>query len=281
MNKMFVVSAVGTSLLRNFVADGKTRDVVDRYKMVDWDRLRVDDQRNIYPDGYICQVSREESLRNPLKMFLSSNPRRYSAEINGIEAVLDLYPQPRSDIEILLYASQTCNSMLCAEVIKDVLKSMGYTYIDVVLVKALRSVDEFEEGVIELLDKVVRNIVEKSRKGYKVIVSATPGFKAETAFLSIASLLTEAPSIYIHESFNKPIQLPIIPIKIDIDKIKKVIDIFKEDRCIDKGDAIALYGLSEEVIENYRFMGIVEERREKGAICVRRWIQKVIELYIK
>jgi putative CRISPR-associated protein (TIGR02619 family) len=274
MQRIVIVSAVGTSLLRNFVVSSRFRDVIEKFSMHDWDRASVDDPRNAYPDGQICKAFRDEELFEKLKLFALENPVRALAEVNGVEAVLTESPLPRGAIDIILFTTQTCNSMLCAYIAKEVLKSMGYNTIEIVEVKALRNTDEFDEGLLELLDKVVERIESYMMRGYRVVISATPGFKAETAFLTVVAMLLGAPSIYIHESFKAPVTLPALPIKVDIENLSDVLKLFKESECVDKGVAVNALG---ERLEHYLFIQILKEK-PGGEVCLRTWLSKLLKI---
>jgi putative CRISPR-associated protein (TIGR02619 family) len=272
--RLAIASTVGTSLLRNFVADTRFRSIVDRFAMVDWDRVAVDDPRNTYPSGVICRALKNVELLAKLEQFALENPVRALAEVNGIEATLTKFPTPRGAVDVVLIASQTCNSLLCAQIARKVLKAMGYSNVEVVEVRALKSVDEFDEGLLELLDKVVEHIEGYLKRGYKVVVSATPGFKAETAFLTIVAMLLGIPSIYIHESFKAPVTLPVLPIRVDTATLSEVLELFRSSNCVDKGVAINVLG---EKLSEYLFTQIITEK-PGGEVCLRVWLSKLLKI---
>lgn len=272
--RLAIASTVGTSLLRNFVADTRFRSIVDRFAMVDWDRVAVDDPRNTYPSGVICRALKNVELLAKLEQFALENPVRALAEVNGIETTLTKFPTPRGAVDVVLIASQTCNSLLCAQIARKVLKAMGYSNVEVVEVRALKSVDEFDEGLLELLDKVVEHIEGYLKRGYKVVVSATPGFKAETAFLAIVAMLLGIPSIYIHESFKAPVTLPVLPIRVDTATLSEVLELFRSSNCVDKGVAINVLG---EKLSEYLFTQIITEK-PGGEVCLRVWLSKLLKI---
>jgi putative CRISPR-associated protein (TIGR02619 family) len=272
--RLAIASTVGTSLLRNFVADTRFRSIVDRFAMVDWDRVAVDDPRNTYPSGVICRALKNVELLAKLEQFALENPVRALAEVNGIETTLTKFPTPRGAVDVVLIASQTCNSLLCAQIARKVLKAMGYSNVEVVEVRALKSVDEFDEGLLELLDKVVEHIEGYLKRGYKVVVSATPGFKAETAFLTIVAMLLGIPSIYIHESFKAPVTLPVLPIRVDTATLSEVLELFRSSNCVDKGVAINVLG---EKLSEYLFTQIITEK-PGGEVCLRVWLSKLLKI---
>jgi len=275
-----IVSLVGTSLLQNFVRCDEFRDVVERCRdrgLDRWFKLPIDDPLNRYPDGYICSVTRGHELFEALKRFASSYGASACAEINGIEAIRDAFSLTPSQTSIVLLPTETCNSMLCARVVAEVLKDVhGFRGVELVPLKSVRSVDEFEELVTDVLDKVVRRVLSARRKGARVFVNAAPGFKAETTFLVIASILARANAVmYIHESFRQGVVLPIPPIKLDLSTIERIAKIFERTDCVDKGQLLQI--LSEEELVEYIDRGILTQKHEK--VCIRKWVRELIKTY--
>ncbi len=274
-----IISCVGTSLLQNFVRCNEFRDVIGRYRdrgVEEWYRLSVDDERNRYPDGYICSVTRRHELYDAMKSFVERYWGRSCAEINGIEAIAKLYSIDLRGSEIVLLPTETCNSMLCANIIGEALRDRYSCRIDLVPLRSLRSVDEFDDLVIEILDKVVKRIVNAKRDGARVFINATPGFKAEVSFLTLASILAGADAVvYIHEAFREGVSLPIPPIKLDLDYTKKILSLFGDSQCIDYGYALQI--LDEPTIISYIDRGIVYRRY--GELCIRKWVRKLLEVY--
>ncbi len=83
---------------------------------------------------------------------------------------------------------------------------------------------------MKLVDKVVRLVVDWKRKGSRVFVNATPGYRAETSFLVLASLLRASMLfIYMYEAFKDLVILPVILIEIK-EGIKNIVQIFRVHR---------------------------------------------------
>jgi len=266
------VCPVGTSLLQNFVRDLRWGDVVKRFegfRIRDWFRLSPDDFLNIVPDGYICSVVRGHELFNVLLDFLRFNPREACAEVNGVYGIRDLFGHNLRDVEVILYHTRTCNSRLCSSVLEDFLRSEGYL-VESIEIRALRSVDDFELGLIEVLDKVVRLVVKKRSEGIKVYVNATPGFKSEVTFLVIASILAGANAVvYVHESFRSPVLLPVPPLTLNTKVVSDVLELFKDMSCLDT--YYVNEGLGSELVTNMLDLGVL--RLEEGRVCIREWVK--------
>lgn len=272
MVRFVYVCPVGTSLLQNFVRDPRWGSVVERFKefrVESWFRLSPDDPLNIVPDGYICSVVRGHELFNALLNYLRSNPKEACAEVNGIYGIRDLFGHSPRDVEVLLYHSRTCNSRLCGSVLEDFLRGEGYL-VESIEVRALRSVDDFELGLIEVLDKIVRLVVRKKSEGLKVYVNATPGFKSEVTFLVIASILAGADGVvYIHESFRSPVLLPIPPLTLNTKVVSDVLELFKDISCLDTYYVNSRLG--SELVTNMLDLGVL--RLEEGRVCIREWVK--------
>ena len=277
MVRYLYVSPVGTSLLQNLAR--RRRDLVEKYssyRLGDWSRLPLDDPMNRVPDGYVCQVVRGHEVYEALLSMALEDPRGSSAELNGLLGIASLYNHSRSDAEVLLYRTRSCTSRLCSSVVAEALRRLGFAAVQEVEVRAMASPDEFEEGLVEILDKVVRAVASARGRGLRVYVNATPGFKAETTFFVLASLLVGADSVvYIHESFRAPVILPAPPIRVDAQRISPLLKAMGGGF---KAPLHALYqaGLSEEDVSRLRDMGLLELRG--GAARLRRWAAKLLEL---
>jgi putative CRISPR-associated protein (TIGR02619 family) len=272
MVRFVYVCPVGTSLLQNFVRDLRFRGVVERFRgfrVEEWFRLSPDDPLNVVPDGYVCSVVRGHELFSALLDFLRSSSREACAEVNGIYGIRDLFGHSPKDVEVLLYHTRTCNSRLCSMVLEDFLRGEGYL-VESVEVRALRSVDDFELGLVEVLDKVVRFVVRRRSEGVKVYVNATPGFKAEVTFLVIASILAGVNAVvYIHESFRSPVLLPIPPLSLNTKLVNDVLELFKYSQCL--STYYVRERLGDELLTNMVDSGVLKVVEDK--VCVREWVR--------
>jgi CRISPR/Cas system-associated protein Csm6 len=154
-------------------------------------------------------------------------------------------------------------------VLEDFLRGEGYL-VESVEVRALRSVDDFELGLVEVLDKVVRFVVRRRSEGVKVYVNATPGFKAEVTFLVIASILAGANAVvYIHDSFRSPVLLPIPPLSLNTKLVNDVLELFKYSQCL--GTYYVRERLGDELLTNMVDSGVLKVVEDK--VCVREWVK--------
>ncbi|MEM2206581.1 MAG: putative CRISPR-associated protein [Sulfolobales archaeon] len=274
------VCPVGTSLLQNFIMNKnpKYSDLLKKYgtyKVAEWYKLPLDDPLNMVPDGYVCNVVKGHEIFKAIYEFLLDKPREASAEINGIMAIRDCYGHKPTDVEVLLYNTRTCNSRLCSYLIRDYLTNLGYR-VETIEIAGMRSVDDLDEGLVEVLDKVVRLIVRKKSEGIKVYVNATPGFKPEAAFFTIASILAGADAIiYIHDAFKQPVLLPVPPITVDTQVINIIDREFEMVKCVDSYYLRKSLG-SEELLTRLIDMGVL--KASEGKVCLRNWVKMLLDI---
>jgi putative CRISPR-associated protein (TIGR02619 family) len=274
--RVLVISPVGTSLFRNFSRSPRFSGVAARYGVGSWGELPIDDPRNAYPGGEVCGYLREEPLIEALLEFAGSDPRASCAELAGTLAALDEARSRygRVEAEALLYPTATCTSYLASEVVARYLRSAGVPA-EVRVVEAIRSAEDFDEGLASLVDVAVGDVVEYSRRGYRVYVNATPGFKAEASFLVLASILAGARAVYyIHETFRRPVKLPAVPLSVDsryLELLRRV----AEGGGLELAQAYGLLGLTEADVKDLedRYLAYVDGTVLKP----RRWVVKLLE----
>ncbi|MEM4436323.1 MAG: putative CRISPR-associated protein [Thermosphaera sp.] len=270
MTKYVYISLVGTSILRNL--GNQLEGWRNKYQDISsWHNMRLDDPRNIYPQGLLCRLKDlEPSLFNEMINKTLGMGEKASAEATGIVKMSSLLTHHRRETEVVLYPTSSCSSILSAELNETLLKQLGYGVVRVKVLEKLGRFESFEDGLVELLDEVTSEIDRASSKDTPVYINASPGFKAESSFLVIASLLAGAKGVvYIHETFHEPIFIPAIPISIDEDFVKKVKSL--EDRIPLEAWGSIEPDLRRELVDR----GIV--KHVEGYYAVRPWIRSLIE----
>lgn len=277
---IFHLISTGTSILNNFVkysdVTGKFKDIVDKYGMHNWGVLPVGDPLQSMVESYIPS---NNEVHRALREFLEMDPRRHSAELNSFLGFIEREGQAKEDIEIAIYATDTANCRLAAQIIYEYLRDVGFYIVsEPIRIRDFSFGPEyFDNALIEIMDKVVSLIHRKTEQGYEVFINSTPGFKPETTFISIASLLTlkRPPTIYyIHESLKNPLKLPAIPLDIR-KKYKTILAKYIEPRPYNEvykelwGEGLNL----DELIEN----GLMVER--KGLVKTRKWLTNLIRMF--
>lgn len=261
---------VGTSILRNF-ASIKGESLVEKYGMKDWFMMDPEDERQRKVESF---AHRGNEVLERLLSYVNEVPRESSAELNSFYRFIEFKMQHPPEIEVYLYSTDTGTSWLCANVIYHHLNERSFKVQQPIKLRGLgRGVLHFEEGLIEVVDKVVRIIKSKKSQGLRVFVNATAGFKPESTFIVMASTLAGADQVYyIHESFKEVVSIPLLPITINPNYVE-VLKMLKEP--------MPKYLARERLM--YRGLDLMdlEEKRlikeEEGMILLREWVRKLIE----
>ncbi|MEM0153921.1 MAG: putative CRISPR-associated protein [Ignisphaera sp.] len=268
------ISPVGTSLLANFWRD-RGGEFVSRYRdLSEWSRLSPNDARNAYPDGSVCRALEDGDLIYALVDYGSRFRERSCAEVNGVLGIQKIFGHSPGDTLLYLLYTKTCNTSIAAHALMKVFSLLGFSRVSPIELKGIASVDEFDRGLIEVLDRV-SSIIGSHRGRCRIYVNATPGFKAETSFVALVSLLLGVDGVvYIHESFDQPVLLPYIPLSIDVNELKQLLDVFGgEDRVhINAFISAVDYGR----YLDYRERGLIMVEHEY--VRLRPWIKTLISI---
>ncbi len=210
-----VIAMVGTSLMTNCISeddDSFLRNLYERYR---------------HKPASEYEINKEDitRLKKKLKQFAEVN-KQASAEIKSLEK---LSKEISDDLSIQLLSSDTINSRICAEVIKDVLDgSLDVHFTDNNIIKGLqvKNRKNFAEDGMENLFKRIEGITG----GYyeDTIMNITGGYKAAIPLLTIFSQINQIPSYYIFEDTDALMKIPLLPLSIDWDIFDKYPDIFHE-----------------------------------------------------
>jgi len=177
-------------------------------------RLRAKDERLIrltLNDAELFKRAHKgDMLFDEMYKMLRERPREMSAELNS------LWPYLEQDMvnEVYLYYTQTGAGKFCSTLLELYMRDELNLHVHTVEVKGFGV--EFEEGLVNLMDKIASKIVElRSQPNVAIYLNATGGFKPENAILVlIASILGLRGIYYMHEAFKEPVVLPVFPVSI-------------------------------------------------------------------
>jgi len=280
-----IASTVGTSILSNLENDNnskksrKLQDLLSRKPS--WAAVDDDIQKELDRKSTLASSLFKEAL-NIVKL----DPEKYSAELNSIINTLrTIQGNVVDELELFFYPTNTGASKFCAKIIynyvkmdvDDFKKRTGLakdTKIKAYEPITLRGFGSdpgfFNNGLIELVDKFARIIINKTKQDYKVIVNSTAGFKAETAYITIMAMLAGAWRIvYMHEGFKEVVQLLSLPLAIDERYMRDL-------RKIGKGaqkQAVESMGIDVDALKE---RGLVD--LEDGFVKPREWITHLLKL---
>lgn len=271
------VIGTGTSVLRNFERSSEYRGIVERYGLRGWGELSPDDPRQGVIESFI---RRGNEVHDGLLEFVRRDPYSASAELNGFLRYVSVRGHGKDDTEVVIYCTDTNNNRLAAQVIYEYLREEGYYVVgEPVKVKDFGvGVEMFDSGLMNLLERVLRIIVSKSKQGYRVYINATAGYKPETTFMVIAAMLTlkVAPTVYyIHEAFRETVELPTLPLKIDDELVEIAKKFIEPQPMYYAREMLKKYGYDlDDLIYSYRLL----IDTDKGTVQTREWLRKIIEL---
>jgi len=119
--------------------------------------------------------------------------------------------------EVHLYSTDTGRGKFCANQLQKYFYDEIGVKADIVRVEGFGIPLQFEEGLVNLLDKISNKITTlKQNPNNQIYLNATGGFKPENAILYTSAALLKIDNIYyLHEESKKPVQLPLIPITLN------------------------------------------------------------------
>jgi len=270
---IFQVITVGISVLNNFVQNNVDERLIKKYKMYKWTRLRPDSEEQIIPESHAYAGS---EVFDALLNYVKKNPFAASAELNSLHMFEITRGISEDEQEIQLYSTDTGTGWLCTNVLYTYLKGRNYKLTGKpVKVRKFGWGPEFiEDALIELMDKLVRVMIEKKKAGYRVYVNATGGLKPESAFLVVASLLSGVDVIYYaHQVYNDIAILPVLPLSIKSEYIEYL---RKLKGGVDYTYLKDVAGVPRDVIADLENKGLIEVY--KGKVRLRKWIEKLLEI---
>ncbi|MDK6029333.1 putative CRISPR-associated protein [Ignisphaera sp. 4213-co] len=268
------ISPVGTSLLSNFSRLFGSRYLSRYSDFGEWHRLSPSDERNVFPHGSVCSALSDGELVNDLIGFVVGQRERSCAEVNGVLGIQRVFGHRFDDVEIVLLYTKTCTAALVSNVLVKAFQELGFPKPVAIELSRIGSVEEFDNGLVELLDKISSIIQERRLRGMRIYINATPGFKAESAFVVLASMLMGVDAaIYIHESFDYPVVIPSLPIAIRRDEIEPLLKVFGEESSIHINAFVSALGYSK--LREYIDKGVVVIRGEE--VVLRPWIKHLVK----
>lgn len=204
--------------------------------------------------------------------YLLSNPRKVSPEINAMWN----YINENKVSEVYLYATNTGKGLFCSNILRKYFYDKIKVKTEIIIIKDFGIL--FEDGLINLLDKLSKKIFELKRNpNIKIYLNATGGFKPENAILYvIASMLKIDQIYYIHENFKEPIKLPLIPLSIDpsyLQILKEILNYQTKHGFMPKTTFLEKHGHNQ--LEHLKTWNLIIE--ENGKIKLKKWTKTILK----
>ncbi|NLC11745.1 MAG: putative CRISPR-associated protein [Firmicutes bacterium] len=208
-----LITLVGTSLFRNYL---ETNSDIKRY----WEVIKDGEGRNRTIDAWDEFSEEIERIRKPVLKWAKNN---YNASAE-IKSTLSIQSEVRDDLEVYLLATDTLDSRLASQIIKEVLdgyKSEDGKVINVASIKTVRGLQVFnrskleKEGLTNLVDEIYKILEYYSPDEQNVLLNITGGYKCVVPYLTILAQINQAPLYYIFDETEELIRIPQTPLDID------------------------------------------------------------------
>jgi putative CRISPR-associated protein (TIGR02619 family) len=282
--KATLLITCGASLLTNALKDTKSSDKLRKYGL---DKIMSMNIGSIEYEKVRGYAYKGHEVFQILLDYIKADSIKASAELNTLELFLSHHKLLYSDVKIYLYRSDTSVGLLIANVLEHYLQEKG-SIVSTIEVKGFgtaKTLNEFQEGMVDLMTKIIRvtkGIKANNSKG-KVYVLASGGFKPETTAAVIAALLAQADGIYyVYEHNRELVAIPAIPLAINhnaldlLDKIFHIKDSSKRRWSISIDELLAM-GIDTSMIDELEFMGLVNRKGElQNKLEIREWVKELL-----
>jgi len=209
-----IITTVGTSLLTNYLE--KHDDIKLYCKSIKNKSYSEYAKSTIQKAKQIDK--RVEKIKKPLLNY-AKNSDSSCAELTSIKKLQEKY----KDIEVYLIATDTIESVLVCEILKEVLgKNIKFDKEkDIIQSLKIDKIENFTKGINNLIDRIFSLIVNDKKivlKSDEVIFNITGGFKGVIPYFSTIAQIFDYKIIYTFEdkaNSNELIEIKPLPIEID------------------------------------------------------------------
>ncbi|MGB9806865.1 MAG: putative CRISPR-associated protein [Thermoproteota archaeon] len=266
--KRCILVTCGTSILSNVSRYAskceKLKDLEEKYKISSWARAEPKSKEDEEAGRHAFESS---PVFLGLYECLKQDPKGMSAELNTLINYESQKLHYRVT-EVYLYYTDTGAGTLCSNLVAKYIREEMKMSVQQVRVEGYGI--NFEEGISNLVGKIVQITKSKRESGYIVDLLATAGYKPEVTAATIGAMISGASAVYyIHESFKDIVKIPLVPVSIrdDVRRIIEEVSPFEsEEKARQKyGDAVV-----DALLES----GILKEK--DGRLEVNRWVKKLL-----
>ena len=198
----FHLVSTGVSLMTNLQKKGETVAGIDIAK------IPVADQ------GQWQELLDNPTFIKDLEECVWKGPMDSCAELNTL--LRATRNQDPSSVLVYLFGTTTAINEMCRRVIERVLIRLGYSllnpdevngYLGQLKYKGSDAAKRFQDGTIELLERLVCLARIRKERGDDVLFNATGGFKAHVMAAAVAAHITNSRLYYMNEDFSDLIYL--------------------------------------------------------------------------
>ncbi len=162
-----------------------------------------------------CGKAPNEVQDSDIKRFLSAEPpEKLSAELNSLHRLNS------SQDEVILLHTNTIDGEKCAKLLASHLENGYCKRVRVRRINLKQDEKHMETHGLRDLVEIMMNEISNSRKNsHEIIINATGGYKAETAFATIIGQMMGVPVVYLYEQFKIMVELPPLPVTWNTDLV--------------------------------------------------------------
>lgn len=214
IERLLLVSTCGTSLLTNGASEA------DRTWLT-----QIANDVDVVGDVDVARLTRlVKDRRARLEAADEGEPRRMSAEWNGICAVLDRY-KPRQ-VNHLLVSTDTALGKAAVELVESLLGAQTQR----VSASGLRTNDlaSFREALAELTKQLDAVVQEYQRQGWFVVFNLTGGFKSLNGYLQTLAMISADRCVFLFEGARELMEIPRLPVRLaELEELREHAEVFR------------------------------------------------------
>lgn len=210
MNKKFILSTCGTSLLTNYAGDNITRGLIHEY-------ANAKSKADVPESARAIITEVIEKLSRSVENAGYEQAAAMSAELNGIIKFYGGVLPKACDFHQLLSTDTWLGKETANLVKKWINRTAPDMIVDIYAPSDLQTKEmaSFQWALSDLVKKFYEELPEFRRTGHKIVFNLTGGFKAVQGFLqSVANFFADE-TIYIFEKSEMLMRIPRLPVKLD------------------------------------------------------------------
>jgi putative CRISPR-associated protein (TIGR02619 family) len=253
-----IITTVGTSLFTNY--NEEKNETLNK---------------DIKDEPYSEYASWEDDISDiKEKLLLFAKKENSCAELTSIMKLQEKY----EDIEVYLIATDTIESVVVCEILKEVLDNVKFNpQYDVIDKLQIEKYKDFKEGLSNLINRlygIASNYYDN------LILNITGGYKAVIPYLTIFGQVNSVPLYYVFENSDSLISIPKIPLSIDealFDKYWKEFEQLSKEEVVEKSSLD--YNFLREMESLFEVDDGLVALNPLGTILWRRYREKFFILY--
>lgn len=231
--KCLFICTVGTSILTKIKEQKGEIDIVSQIQLRD--KNITDTNRELIKQLQSCKEIENIFNKDEIEKIsdiCSLNQLKKDLDIEDIETLTDysaelstlknydpqIFAPEDKTYKVILIPTSTASSLCCAHLIREYLKLKNINC-QINCVKYLSFADspEFaDKGLPEFLNQVFQIAKTHIDSGYEVILNPTGGYKSLFPLMTIVGILLKCKVIYKYEESNRVIEIPPIPLSVNI-----------------------------------------------------------------